>query len=153
MRLEEIASELHLRELTPGVVRSEEVTGGYASDMISDVMAYSPAGGVLITGQAHLSMVSAAGLTGLQGVIFASGRMPEQAVTDRAGAENLCLYSSSADTFEIAGRLYEMGLRGKSDCGAGSLRGASRPPSGRKIPSFAADKVRRKEPDLDPESA
>ncbi|HLA82400.1 MAG TPA: serine kinase [Thermoleophilia bacterium] len=153
MRLEKLVRALSLRELTPGIVRSDEVTGGYVSDMVSDVLAYSPAGGVLVTAQPHLSMVSVAGLAGLQGVIFAYGRMPEQAVIDRAMDGELCLYSSSADTFEIAGRLYEMGLRGKTDCDTRSRRGASGPPAGRKIPSSAARRIHAEEPHLDLESA
>lgn len=115
MRLEELARELNLRELTPGVVHTEEVTGGYASDLLSDVLAHAPTGGILITLQVHLNVIAVASHAGLQAVIFSSDRVPEQNVIDRAAGEDLCLYSSSADTFELAGRLYEMGLRGRAE--------------------------------------
>lgn len=115
MRLEELARELNLRELTPGIAHDQPVTGGYASDLLSDVLVHAPAGGVLITLQVHLNVIAVAGHAGLQAVIFASNRIPEQNVIDRAVGEDLSLYVSSANTFDIAGRLYEMGLRGRAD--------------------------------------
>ncbi|MCL5734535.1 MAG: serine kinase [Actinobacteria bacterium] len=133
MKLNKIASRLRLRELTPGVIRDEEVTGGFASDMLSDVLAHAPAGGVLITVQVHRGVVSVASLAGLQGIIFASARTPEQGVIDHAEAEGICLYSSLADTFEISGQLHEMGLRGETDCRAGTLPGVPGPHSGRRV--------------------
>jgi hypothetical protein len=115
MRLEELAQTLGFRQLTPGVLRGDDVTGGYASDLLSDVLAHAPEGGVLITLQVHLNVIAVASHAGLQAVIFSSDRIPEQDVIDRATGENLCLYASSSDTFEIAGRLYEMGLRGRAE--------------------------------------
>lgn len=115
MRLEELAQRLNLRELTSGIAHGDDVTGGYASDLLSDVLAHAPAGGVLITLQVHLNVIAVASHAGLQAVIFSSDRIPEQDVIDRAAGEDLCLYASSANTFEIAGRLYEMGLRGRTE--------------------------------------
>jgi len=113
MRLAEVADELKLRELTPQIACDAERTGGYASDLLSDVLAHAPAGGVLITLQVHLNVIAVASHAGLQAVIFASNRVPEQDVIDRAAGEGLALYVSPADTFEIAGRLYQAGIRGR----------------------------------------
>jgi hypothetical protein len=114
MRLAEIAQELKLRELTPEVPCDGDITGGYASDLLSDVLAHAPTGGVLITLQVHLNVIAVASHAGLQAVIFASDRMPEEDVIDRAVGEGLALFVSPADTFEIAGRLYQAGIRGRS---------------------------------------
>jgi hypothetical protein len=38
--------------------------------------------------------------------------MPDDDILQRAAAERLSLYGSKADTFELVGRLYELGLRG-----------------------------------------
>lgn len=115
MKLEKIARDLGLRKLTPGVSPDGEVTGGYASDLLSDVLVHAPAGGVLVTLQVHLNVIAVAEHAGLRAVIFSSDRVPDQNVIERAVGENLCLYSSPADTFEIAGRLYELGLRGRTE--------------------------------------
>jgi hypothetical protein len=114
MKLAELAQRLSLRGLTPERGDGEEVTGGYASDLLSDVLVHAPEGGVLITLQVHLNVIAVASHAGLQAVIFSSDRVPEQDVIDRAVGENLSLYATAADTFEIAGRLYEMGLRGRT---------------------------------------
>lgn len=114
MRLTELADDLKLQELTPQVPCDGDLTGGFASDLLSDVLAHAPAGGVLITVQVHLNVIAVASHSGLQAVIFASGRMPEQEVIDRAVGEGVALFVSPADTFEIAGRLYQAGIRGRA---------------------------------------
>ena len=45
-------------------------------------------------------------------MVFAGNRKPEDDVLAKAAAEGLALYSSPADTFDIAGRLYALGVKG-----------------------------------------
>ncbi len=115
MKLADIANELGLIELTPDVSgnREAEIGRGYASDLLSDVLAHAPEGGVLITLQVHLNVIAVASHAELAAVIFAGGRAPEDDVLAKATAEGLSLYSSPADTFDIAGRLYTLGVKGK----------------------------------------
>ncbi|MCX7702577.1 MAG: serine kinase [Planctomycetota bacterium] len=114
MKLAKIAEELGLQDLTPEVreAKSREVSGGYVSDLLSDVLANAPEGGILVTVQVHLNVVAVALHTGLSAVIFSSGRMPENAVIERARKEGIQLYTSKEASFDIVGRLYQMGVRG-----------------------------------------
>lgn len=114
MKLEDIARELGLAEITPGVTanRDTEIERGYASDLLSDVLAHAPAGGVLVTLQVHLNVIAVASHAELAAVVFAGGRMPDEEVVAKAVAEGLSLYASTADTFTIAGRLYSLGVKG-----------------------------------------
>ena len=126
MRLRELARILDLEELTPRLFAPAEpggdtpgeaagdpdITHGYASDLLSDVLANAPADGVLITIQVHLNVIAVASHAGLRAVIFSCGRRPDEEVVERAVGEGLALYTSRADTFELVGRLYELGLRG-----------------------------------------
>jgi len=112
MRLHELAEALELTELTPTADGDAEVTHGYASDLLSDVLAHAPEGGVLVTLQVHLNVIAVASHAGLRAVIFSCGRMPEDDILHRAAAEGLSLFGTKADTFELVGRLYELGLRG-----------------------------------------
>ena len=133
MRLQELVQVLDLEELTPaltsptrpgdgdlgattgagaGDARDADITRGYASDLLSDVLANAPAGGILVTLQVHLNVIAVASHAGLRAVIFSCGRRPEDDVVERAAEEGLALLASPADTFELAGRLYELGLRG-----------------------------------------
>lgn len=124
MTLQDLARVLELEQLTPGrdggaapgdgaqMNGDVEITRGYASDLLSDVLANAPQGGVLVTLQVHLNVIAVASHAGLRAVIFSCGRRPEDDVIERAADEGLALYRSKADTFELAGRLYELGLRG-----------------------------------------
>ncbi len=76
------------------------------------MLANAPAGGVLVTLQVHLNVIAVAGHAGLAAVVFSSGRKPEDDVIARAAEEGLALFGSPADTFDLAGRLYELGIRG-----------------------------------------
>ena len=110
--LKDLVEALDLRPLTPSPEDDAEVTHGYASDLLSDVLAHAPEGGVLVTLQVHLNVIAVASHAGLQAVIFSCGRMPDDDILQRAAAEGLALFGSKADTFELVGRLYELGLRG-----------------------------------------
>ena len=110
--LKDLVEALDLRPLTPSLEDDAEVTHGYASDLLSDVLAHAPEGGVLVTLQVHLNVIAVASHAGLQAVIFSCGRMPDDDILQRAAAEGLALFGSKADTFELVGRLYELGLRG-----------------------------------------
>ena len=124
MTLQELAKVLGLEEIRPegdaaaaqaaGDDPSADIDRGYASDLLSDVLANAPAGGVLITLQVHLNVIAVASHAGLRAVIFSCGRRPEDDVVRRATEEGLALYSSKDDTFELVGRLYNLGLRGNA---------------------------------------
>ena len=62
MNLESIARNLDLKSLTPDLPGADgaDVTAGYASDLLSDVLANAPEGGVLVTLQVHLNVVAVA---------------------------------------------------------------------------------------------
>ena len=115
MKLAEIARELGLECLTPQLGGDAEVAGGYASDLLSDVLAGAPKGGVLVTVQVHLNVVAVAVHAELAGVIFAGSRMPEAPVIERAVEEGIALYVSKECAFDVVGRLYALGLRGPAE--------------------------------------
>ena len=114
MNLSDIARALELDPLTPEVRpdSAAQLTGGYVSDLLSDVLANGPAGGVLVTIQVHMNVVAVAVHAELAAVIFAAGRRPEADVCRKAAEAGIALYASNASAYEIVGRLYELGLRG-----------------------------------------
>lgn len=114
MKLEHLAAELGLAELTPDVTthHDAEIVHGYASDLLSDVLAHAPEGGILVTLQVHLNVIAVASHAELAAVIFAGDRKPDDDVLAKATAEGLALYSSPNDTFDIVGQLYALGVTG-----------------------------------------
>ncbi len=88
-----------------------EITGGFASDLLSDVVGNTEPGNVLLSVQVHRNIVAVSTLVGLSAVIITSGRIPDESVVEAARENELNLLSTEDSTFEIAGKLYEMGLR------------------------------------------
>jgi hypothetical protein len=122
VNLHEIAQRLGMECLTPECPGDpgREVAGGFASDLLSDVLAHAPQGGVLVTVQVHLNVIAVSVHAELAGVIFAGGRRPDSTVTARAVQEGIALYASAEPAFDVVGQLYALGLRGRIDnTGAG----------------------------------
>jgi predicted transcriptional regulator len=94
----------------------EEVTGGYASDLLSDVIAHSRKGNVWITIQTHPNIVAVAMMKELSGIILTGGRQPEADTIQKAEQEGIPILASPLFTFELVGRLYQMGISGMSPC-------------------------------------
>lgn len=111
MTVQELAAALGL-EVLAGEDLDRQVTGGYAADLLSDVMAHAGAGSLWITLQTHANVAAVASLKELAGVVIANGRRPEADLLERAREHKVNLLASTLPPFEIAGRLYEMGIRG-----------------------------------------
>ncbi|HOX36947.1 MAG TPA: serine kinase [Candidatus Brocadiia bacterium] len=114
MKLIEIAEKLQLKNLTPEIKPDPvtDVQWGYASDLLSDVLAGASAGAVLVTIQVHMNVIAVAANVDLSAVVFASGRRPDETVIKRAVQEGIPLYGTEETTFDVAGKLYKLGLRG-----------------------------------------
>ncbi len=113
MKLRELATRLGLQNLTPEVdAAAKDISAGYVSDLLSDVLANAPQGGVLVTVQVHLNVIAVAVHAELTAVIFALDRVPDDAVRTKAVEEGVALFVSPEPAFELVGRLYQLGLRG-----------------------------------------
>ncbi len=109
MTIYELIEKLNLKSLNK--TDDVEITGAFASDLLSDVIGNTSAGNILLSVQVHKNIVAVASLVGLAAVIITSGRTPDQSVIDAAQKNELCLLSSEESTFMLAGKLYELGLR------------------------------------------
>ena len=111
MKLKELTEALSLDVKTSGVDLDREVTGGYVSDLLSDVIGNAKEGFLWVTLQVHLNIVAVASLKGLSGIILVNGRTPDQETLRKAEQENVPILASTLPTFELVGRLYSLGLR------------------------------------------
>jgi len=91
---------------------NEEVTGGYAGDLLSDVIAHSRKGNIWLTIQTHPNIVAVATMKELAGIIVTGGREPDPDTLQKAEEEKISILVSPFFTFEIAGKLYQMGISG-----------------------------------------
>jgi predicted transcriptional regulator len=113
MKLTTLVEELALKVQTAQKGLERAVQGGYASDLLSDVMANSQEGDVWVTIQGHPNIVAVAALRDLAGIILANGRQPDAETLQRAEEEEMPLLCTSLPTFEVVGRLYRLGIHGR----------------------------------------
>jgi predicted transcriptional regulator len=115
MTLADISTQLDLEIVTPELPLegSAEIGRAHASDLLSEVLANAPSGGLLLTIQVHMNVIAVALHAGLAGVVFTGGMRPEESVRLRAVQEGIPLLATALSTFDAAGRLYELGLRGR----------------------------------------
>jgi hypothetical protein len=112
MTLQEMIEQLNLTVLTqPADFAGIAPTSGYTSDLLSCVMAGAKHGAVWVTLQAHLNIVAVAALLEMSAVIITEGAQPDEATIDKANAEGITLLATDKQSFEVAGRLWELGLR------------------------------------------
>jgi predicted transcriptional regulator len=92
---------------------SAEVSGGYVSDLLSDVMANAKAGDIWVTLQTHQNIVAVASLKEIAGIVLIGGREPDKGTLAKAEEEKIPLLLSNLPAFEVVGKLYQMGISGK----------------------------------------
>ncbi len=113
MKLKALVDRFALEVKCSSGMLDREVDGGYVSDLLSDVIANARTGDVWITLQLHENIVAVACMKDLAGIVVTNGREPEKATLDRAEEEDIPIMVSGLSTFELAGELYQLGLRGK----------------------------------------
>ena len=112
MTIREVVDNSRLEILAQHDGLDKEVTGGYASDLLSDVIANSRAGNLWVTLQTHRNIVAVATLKELAAVVLVNGRTPDPETLEKAREEKVILLGSRLPAFELIGRLYAMGIRG-----------------------------------------
>ena len=97
----------------PADAGPREVRGGYASDLLSDVMANAQDGDAWVTMQRHVNTVAVAQLKNLAAIVIVNGRQPEADMVARAAEHGVAVVTTPLPAFDAAGRLYAAGLRGR----------------------------------------
>jgi hypothetical protein len=113
VKLAEIVQRLNLAVRAGEKNLGQEVTGGYASDLLSDVIANGKEGDIWVTLQIHQNIVAVASMNKLAGIVLVNGREPEKETLDAAGEEEMPIMVTELPSFQIIGNLYELGISGK----------------------------------------
>ena len=112
MKLDEIVEKLNLKVCCCDDKLEVEVENGYASDMLSDVLANSEENYLWITLQIHPNIVAIASMKGLAGIVIINNREPESETIAKAQEKGIPLLVSEMGAFELSGKLYSFGLSG-----------------------------------------
>lgn len=113
MKLKELAERLNLELTTPNVPMEAEVKTGYASDLLSDVLANSIEGDLWVTRQTHLNIVAIAVMRDLSGILLVNGSQPDPDTLEKAAEKMVPIFRTSLPTFEVVGRLHQLGISGR----------------------------------------
>ena len=79
-----------------------EVSSGYTSDLLSDVMAHADDGAVLITIQAHKNTVAVASLAGVAAIIICNNRPVIDDMLQAAANEGIAIFQTAENQFQTS---------------------------------------------------
>ncbi len=112
MNIQQVIDQLQLTILTtPQDFQHIEPTAGYTSDLLSCVMAGAQHGSIWVTLQAHGNIVAVASLLEITAIIITEGAMPDEATINKANEQGITLLSTPDSSFQVIGKLWEMGLQ------------------------------------------
>ncbi len=112
MTLSDLATRLELKVYTAALPLDRPVNGGYASDLLSDVIGHARKDDLWVTMQVHPNIVAVAVLKDLAGIVLVNGREPAAETIEQAMREKVSILGTRLGTFELAGRLHVMGIKG-----------------------------------------
>ena len=84
-----------------------DVSTGYTSDLLSDVMANAPDESVLITIQAHKNTVAVATLAGVRAVVICNSRPVPPDMVEAAKSEGVAIFRTEKNQFVVSTEVYE----------------------------------------------
>ncbi len=115
MTLADVVEALNLDVRAGASEMDREVEGGYVSDLLSDVIAGAREGDLWITLQLHQNIVAVAFLNNLAGIVIVGGREPDPDTLEKAEDQGVPIMVTAMPTYELAGKLYAMGIRRRED--------------------------------------
>jgi hypothetical protein len=108
MQLKEIIRQLDLKVFCGAENADIEVSGGYTSDLLSDVMGFARSGQVWVTLQTHKNVVAIASLKELAAILLVKGHEPDPDALSQAIEEEIPVLGTGKEAFEITGQLYKL---------------------------------------------
>lgn len=109
MTLETLVEKLNLKcKCCWEKLKTTEIKGGYAGDLLSDVMANSGQGNIWVTRQVHLNIVAVASLKEHAGIVIVQGASPDKDTIEKATREGIPIMVSDLTEFELVGRIYQL---------------------------------------------
>ena len=107
MILSKIVEKLNLEQILK-LNLDEDITDGYTSDLMSDVLANATDDSILITIQAHKNSVAAASMANVLAIFIANNRpIPEEMIA-AAKNEEIAIFRSKDSQFTLSWKLHEI---------------------------------------------
>ncbi len=114
MTLAEVLAIIEGKLISAKVDLSAEVMTACGADLMSDVLAFTHAGTLLLTGLTNPQVVRTAEMAGILAIVFVRGKLPPAETIALAEEKSIPLLASKYTMYETCGRLYSANL---ASCG------------------------------------
>jgi predicted transcriptional regulator len=110
MKLAEVLQIIEGKVISKNVDLQQQVQMGSGADLMSDVLAFTQEGTLLMTGLTNPQVVRTAEMANIKAIVFVRGKLPPQETVALAEEKGIPLLASKYTMFETCGRLYKAGL-------------------------------------------
>ena len=110
MKLAEVLQIVEGKVISKSADLQQEVQMGSGADLMSDVLAFTQEGTLLMTGLTNPQVVRTAEMANIKAIVFVRGKLPPRETVALAEDKGIPLLASKYTMFETCGRLYKAGL-------------------------------------------
>ena len=103
MKVSDLVKELNLTVFCGEAGLDAEISGGYTSDLLSDVMGHIDEGMLWVTMQTHQNIVKDAAA-----VLIVNGASPDEETLEKGKEEDVPLLGTPLSAFEVTGKIYSL---------------------------------------------
>ena len=111
MKLKEITSKLELTTATKFFDGERTVSGAYTSDLLSDVIANVKRDNIWVTLQTHVNIAAVATLKEVTAIIIVLNKEIDKDTLEKAESEKITILRTALNSYQVSGKLYELGIR------------------------------------------
>jgi predicted transcriptional regulator len=112
MKIKEIAEILNAEILTDFSNESTDIKFGFASDLMSDVLAYANNESLLITGLNNAQVIRTAEMMDMATILFVRGKRPCKEIIELANENSVTVLATNYTMFRSCGLLLLNGMKG-----------------------------------------
>ncbi len=110
MKLGDILEIIEGKMITQNAEMDLEIQMGCGADLMSDVLAFTHEGTLLMSGLTNPQVVRTAEMADVRAIVFVRGKIPPSETIALAEEKGIPLLASKYTMFETCGRLYQAGL-------------------------------------------
>ena len=110
MRLRDVMLITKAQAFTSNIDPECEIRNGFAADLMSDVLCYDVAHGLMLSGLASHQMVRTAEMADIVAVLLVRDKKPPLEIIELAEQLGIALLGTDKIMFETCGRLFAAGL-------------------------------------------
>ena len=110
MKLSAVLEAIEGKAITKDTDLDIEVQMGCGANLMSDVLAFTHEGTLLMSGLTNPQVVRTAEMAGIKAIVFVRGKIPPPETIALAEQKGIPLLASKFTMFETCGRIYQAGL-------------------------------------------